>query len=160
MDKKILIVYAKAGAGHMKAAEALEAVFSQMPGVTVKNIDLLEYSSRPVKFLYGKAYIGIVKKAPAIYAFGYKYFGAVKTLFKPHPWLDKLNFKKFFRLVDEFNPDIIVSTHFTPPALLAGRRKKKTYKLVVTLTDYEYHPAWLAENVDLYTVSTQKMKAR
>jgi hypothetical protein len=62
MSIRVLIVSVRAGAGHLKAAEALEAGFLKYaPALTVKNIDLLDYSIDLVKFLYGKIYLDVVK---------------------------------------------------------------------------------------------------
>jgi len=50
---KILIVSVKAGAGHLKAAEAVEAAFTRyQPSVEVKNVDLLDYSNELIKYTW------------------------------------------------------------------------------------------------------------
>jgi processive 1,2-diacylglycerol beta-glucosyltransferase len=38
------------------------------------------------------------------------------------------------------------------------RKKKKAFRVAVTLTDYEFHPVWLVSNVDLYFTATEEVK--
>jgi processive 1,2-diacylglycerol beta-glucosyltransferase len=159
---KILIVSVKAGAGHLKAAEAVEAAFAKyQPDAEVKNIDLLDYSNGLIKYLYGKMYLDVVKIIPELYAYSYKHYESSKKFIKPRFLIDKLNFSDVFQLVEEFNPDVVVATHFISEAVLENyrRKKKKTFRIAVTLTDYEFHAVWLVSNVDLYFTATEEVKS-
>lgn len=158
---KILIVSVKAGAGHLKVAEALEVYLREnYREIEVKNIDLLDHASVLIKFLYGKAYIDVIKTAPELFAYGYKNYEPTKNFIKPRFLMDKFNFSELFKLVDEFNPDIVIATHFIPAAILANYKEKsgKNYKVIETLTDYEFHPLWLADGVDMFFTSTEDVK--
>src|SRR5258706_12480542 len=65
--RKVLILSASAGTGHMRAAEALEKVFRQQPGVgEVRNIDALRFTNRLFRDFYSKLYIQLVQRAPTI----------------------------------------------------------------------------------------------
>ena len=65
MFKKVLILSAAVGAGHLRAAEALEKTFEQMNAADeVKNIDVLDYTNPLFRRLYGKAYIEMVNTMP------------------------------------------------------------------------------------------------
>lgn len=158
---RILIVSVKAGAGHLKAAEAVEVAFAKyQPGVEVKNVDLLDYSNELIKYLYGKMYLDVVKAIPELYAYSYKHYQSSKKFTKPRFLIDRFNFSDMFGLVEDFNPDIVVATHFISAAVLENyrRKKKKTFRIAVTLTDYEFHPVWLVSNVDLYFTATEEVK--
>jgi processive 1,2-diacylglycerol beta-glucosyltransferase len=161
MAKKILIVSVRAGAGHLMAAAALEAAFSDSQlGMTVKNIDLLDYSSDLVKFLYGKMYLDVVKLIPELYAYSYKHYEPAKKFIKPRFLIDRFSYSAFFELIEDFDPDLILCTHFIPAALAENYRtkKKRDFKIAVTLTDYEFHPLWLAPNIDCYFTATKEVK--
>lgn len=158
---KILIVSVKAGAGHLKAAEAVAAAFMKyQPSVEVKNVDLLDYSNELIKYLYGKMYLDVVKAIPELYAYSYKHYESSKKFIKPRFLIDKLNFSDFFEIVEDFHPDIVIATHFISEAVLENyrRKKKKQYRIAVTLTDYEFHPVWLVTNIDLYLTATEEVK--
>lgn len=161
MRKKVLIVSVKAGAGHLKAAEALEVCLkSKWPGIEVKNIDLLDCTNALIKFLYGQMYIDIIKAVPELFAYGYKNYEPTQKFIKPRLLIDKFNFSDFFRLVDEFNPDIVIATHFISAAILANYKQKenKKYNIIETLTDYEFHPLWLIDGIDLFAVANEEVK--
>ena len=158
---KILIVSVRAGAGHLKAAEAVEAAFSKyQPTMEVKNVDLLDYSKDLIKYLYGKMYLDVVKALPELYAYSYKHYKSSKKFIKPRFLIDKFNFSDFFQIVEAFDPDIVVATHFISEAVLENyrRKRKKKFRIAVTLTDYEFHPVWLVSNVDLYFTATEEVK--
>jgi processive 1,2-diacylglycerol beta-glucosyltransferase len=159
---KILIVSVKAGAGHLKAAEAVDAAFAKyQPSAEVENIDLLDYSNELIKYLYGKMYLDVVKLIPELYAYSYKHYASSKKFIKPRFLIDKLNFSDFFQIIDEFNPDTVVTTHFISEAVLENyrRKRKKNFRIAVTLTDYEFHPVWLVSNIDMYFTATAEVKS-
>ena len=160
--RRILVVSVRAGAGHLKAAEAVEAAFLKYHrGILVKNLDLLDYSGGLIKYLYGKMYLDIVKALPELYAYSYKHYEPSKKFIKPRFLIDKFNFGDFFKVVEEFAPDIVVATHFISEALLENYREKmgKQFRIAVTLTDYEFHPVWLVSNIDLYFTATEEVKS-
>ena len=159
--QRILIVSVKAGAGHLKAAEAVEAAFAKyQPDVEVKNVDLLDYSNELIKYLYGKMYLDVVKALPELYAYSYKHYASSKKFIKPRFLIDRFNFSDFFGIVEDFNPDVVIATHFISEAVLENYRRKreKKFRIAVTLTDYEFHPVWLVSNVDLYFIATEEIK--
>lgn len=158
---RILVVSVKAGAGHLKAAEAVEAAFKRyQPHVRIKNIDLLDYSNDLIKYLYGKMYLDVVRAFPELYGYSYKHYEPSRKFIKPRFLIDKFNFGDFFEMIEEFNPDVLVATHFISEAVSENyrRKKKKEFKIAVTLTDYEFHPVWLVSNVDLYFTATEEVK--
>jgi len=158
---KILIVSVKAGAGHLKAAEAVAAAFEKyQPEVEVKNVDLLDYSNELIKYLYGKMYLDVVKAFPELYAYSYKHYGSSKKFIKPRFLIDRFNFSDFFGIVEDFRPDVVIATHFISEAVLENyrRKRKKKFRIAVVLTDYEFHPVWLVSNVDLYFTATEEIK--
>jgi processive 1,2-diacylglycerol beta-glucosyltransferase len=160
--QKILIVSVKAGAGHLKAAEAVEAaVLKYQPNVEVRNVDLLDFSNELIKYLYGKMYLDVVKAFPELYAYSYKHYESSKKFIKPRFLIDKFNFSDFFEMIENFSPNIVVATHFISEAVLENYRRKreKHFKIAVTLTDYEFHPVWLVSNVDLYFTATEEVKS-
>lgn len=160
--QKILVVSVRAGAGHLKAAEAVEAAFLKYhPGVEVKNVDLLDYSGELIKYLYGKMYLDVVKAVPELYAYSYKHYEPSRKFIKPRFLIDKFNFGDFFKIVEEFDPDVVVATHFISEAVLENYRRKtgKQFRIAVTLTDYEFHPVWLVSNIDLYFSATEEVKS-
>lgn len=130
------------------------------PEIEIKNIDLLDHASALIKFLYGKAYLDIIKVIPEFYAYNYKKYKSAQKFTKPRLLLDKVNLNDFFEIIDSFNPDLILATHFIPGAISANykAKEKKDYKIAVTVTDHEYHPLWLVESADHFFCATDEVK--
>ena len=161
MSNRVLIVSVRAGAGHVMAAAALEAAFHEYaPAFAVRNIDLLDYSNDLLKFLYGKMYLDAVKLIPELYAYNYKHYEPTKKFIKPRFLIDRFSFSAFYEYIEDFDPGLILCTHFIPAALVENYRSKKAkrFKIAVTLTDYEFHPLWVAPNIDRYFTATEEVK--
>ena len=73
MKKRVLIVSASAGTGHVRAAEALAKAFADDPRVeAVENIDALVYTNKLFRDFYSKLYIQLVRSAPQVLGWLYK----------------------------------------------------------------------------------------
>lgn len=65
MPSNILVLSASVGAGHMRAAQAVELALRQLaPEANVKNIDVLTLTNAAFRRIYGKAYLDLVNLAP------------------------------------------------------------------------------------------------
>jgi processive 1,2-diacylglycerol beta-glucosyltransferase len=72
MFKKILILSAAVGAGHLRAAEAVEKAFKQFGAAEeIRKIDVLNYTNPLFRRLYGKAYIDMVNTMPEVLGWMY-----------------------------------------------------------------------------------------
>lgn len=157
--KKILVISLKAGGGHLKAAEALEKSLNyQYPQHLVKRIDMLDYASVLSQEFYGQWYLDLANKVPKFYQWLYENINRTTTDLRLLS--DRLNDKRFKYFIEDFAPDLIICTHFVPTNLVTFWRHKyhHSYKVIVTLTDYEAHPLWFDPKVDLYTVATEDVK--
>ena len=69
MLRKVLLLSTSAGAGHIRAAEAVEKAFNKAPDADsreVRHIDVLNYTNKLFRHLYSKAYIDLVNKMPEV----------------------------------------------------------------------------------------------
>ena len=162
MFKKVLILSASVGAGHISAANALEKEFQkQNAAAEIKNIDVLEYTNPLFRRLYGKAYLDMVNKMPEV--LGWMYDSLDK------PWenerrrlaLDRLNTQKFIKLIKNEKPDIAVCTHFLPAEIISWLRAKNKIdtKQAIVVTDFDAHAMWLCHNFEHYFVALDETKA-
>ncbi len=161
MSQKILILSASVGAGHLRAAEALEKTFKQMlPDAEVKNIDVLNYTNPLFRRLYGKAYLDMVNNMPEILGWMYD------TLDKP--WenekrrlaLDRLNTQPLIKFLKDYQPDIAVCTHFLPSEIISWLKAKQqiTFPQAIVVTDFDAHALWLCHNYEQYFVALDETK--
>ena len=67
MLKKVLILSASAGAGHIRAAQAIEKALTETGAAEeVRHIDTLDYTNKLFRTLYSNAYLDMVNKAPEL----------------------------------------------------------------------------------------------
>ncbi|MFA5276329.1 MAG: glycosyltransferase [Candidatus Omnitrophota bacterium] len=161
---KIFIIYASAGAGHTKAAEAVYDYFKAINcSDTVRLIDVLDSSSLIYKFAYKSGYSFLIRYPVWLWAAAFWL-----TDFRPlrflSCWLvaisNSLNTKSFRRFLVEENPDYIISTHFLPSEIAAKLKSEKriTSKLITVITDFGVHPFWINKETDLYLVASAATK--
>jgi processive 1,2-diacylglycerol beta-glucosyltransferase len=161
MFKKVLILSAAVGAGHLRAAEALEKTFKQLNfAEEVKNIDVLNYTNPLFRRLYGKAYLDMVNTMPEV--LGWMYDSLDK------PWenerrrlaLDRLNAQPLINLLKKEKPDLAVCTHFLPSEIISWLKAKKKidYPQAIVVTDFDAHAMWLCHNYEQYFVALDETK--
>ena len=69
---RILVLSASVGAGHLRAAEAIDEACRQIvPDATVKNVDVLELTTGVFRRLYGRFYLDLINKAPHVLGYFY-----------------------------------------------------------------------------------------
>src|SRR3954454_14347280 len=72
MSKRVLVLSASVGAGHLRAAQAVELALRQLdPAAVVKNLDVLELTNAAFRRVYGRAYLDLVNKAPHVLGYFY-----------------------------------------------------------------------------------------
>jgi len=152
---RVLLLSATSGAGHVRAAQALEKAFLARGDCAVEHVDALQHVSKLFQRVYDKAYISMVRRAPELMGVLYE-----RT---DQPWLhprrrlalDRLNTGPMIRLLKRIQPDLCVATHFLPAEIIAwliAKKKLRTHNVIV-VTDYDVHAMWLCRTVDRYYVA-------
>lgn len=162
---KVLILYAKAGNGHYKAAEAIkEKIENKNEEIEVFFEDGLEYSSRIANKIVVKGYANMTKLIPSMW--GAIYAKADTQERNALNEVSKLIHKgltiRLKKLLRETKPDVIVSTHpFVSKTCAYLKKKNKTNaKIVTMITDYAIHNVWLEDHAfySKVLVATDEMK--
>jgi processive 1,2-diacylglycerol beta-glucosyltransferase len=155
---RVLILSASSGAGHVRAAQALEKAFRAEGSCQVEHIDALRHVSKLFQRIYDKAYIHMVRRAPDL--MGLLYEQTDKPWRHPRERLamDRLNTQPMIRLLKKIQPDLCVATHFLPAEILAWliAKKKLQARHAIVVTDYDVHALWLCRTVDRYYVAIEE----
>ena len=162
---KILILYAKVGNGHYKAAEIIKnKLQKKYPDATIYFKDGLKQSSHLANLITVKGWQNISKYIPEIYGTIYSSSdtpdkGALESAYK---LINKYLTIRIKRMLRELEPDVIFSTfHFATRMCAFLKKKKKTNaKIVSLITDYAPHNMWVADSqyIDKILVATDEMK--
>jgi processive 1,2-diacylglycerol beta-glucosyltransferase len=163
---RLLILSVSAGAGHVRAAQAVEAAaHAAGPHPEVTHIDLLSLVPADFRRLYGQQYISLVEKLPQLWAYLYAKSDRPardSLLGKLKRGVEKLNTRKLSAEIARIRPDAILCTHFLPAELLSRRRAKgaRLPPIVVQVTDYDVHALWVHPHVDRYCVASEEVAFR
>ncbi|MBI2990011.1 MAG: glycosyltransferase [Candidatus Magasanikbacteria bacterium] len=147
MIKKILIISAKAGAGHIRAAEALtKTALLQFPELEVKHIEFTDFIPSVLKTVFFDSYGPLVCKAPIIWDFLFKKTNTElgsATILKLISFLQKTRGSSFVKAVLDFNPDLILHTHFVSPYISSESKQLAHIPNAIVITDYGVHKLWV-----------------
>lgn len=157
-NPRVLILSASSGAGHVRAAQALERAFLARGDCHVKHVNALDYVSKLFQQLYDDAYIHLVRRAPDLMGLLYDRMD--------RPWrhprrrlaLDRLNTQPMIRMLKHVQPDLCLATHFLPAEILAWliAKRKLHARNAIVVTDYDVHAMWLCRTVSRYYVALQE----
>ena len=152
---RVLLLSASSGAGHLRAAQALEQAFSARGDCIVEHMDAMKYASKLFQSLYHKTYISLANRAPEL--LGVLYDRTDQPWNDPRPRLamDRLNVQPMIRMLKRVQPDLCIATHFLPGEILAWliAKKKLRARNAIVVTDYDVHALWLCQTVDRYYVA-------
>src|SRR5260370_17844439 len=101
---RVLLLSATSGAGHVRAAQALEKAFLARADCVVEHIDALQYVSKLFQRFYDKACISMVWRPPSLMGGLY-----ARTA---QPWLHLRRRPPRYRLYT--HPLILLPKHFQP----------------------------------------------
>ena len=162
MAAKILILSASVGAGHTRAAQALETVF-QSHGAQVRNVDVLTLTPDLFRKAYSKLYLDLVHRAPHVVGYFYDLLDKPANPAKDasRALVQKLNLKGVQTLLSSQPWDCVVNTHFLSADLIATMRraKKSTQRHATVVTDYDAHALWVNQPCDRYYVAGEEAAA-
>src|SRR5919201_3474436 len=164
MARRILVLSASVGAGHLRAAEAVELALRQVvPDAIVKNLDVLTLTNAAFRHVYGKAYLDLVNKAPHVLGYFYDMLDRPSRSGRHRRdrlrlAVEKLNLKPFIRFLEEEPWDLVINTHFLPAEIIASLRKKERLFVpqVTVTTDFETNRIWVNQPCEHYFTATEE----
>ena len=166
MLNRILLLSASAGAGHVRAAQALEKALKEKGNDTgevkeIRHVDVLEFTNKVFRHLYSKAYIDLVNKLPEVPGWVYDKLDTPWKNERRRLALDKLNTRPLVKLLREYKPDIIVCTHFLPAEIVSWLKAKERLasRQAIIVTDFDVHAMWLCHHYEQYFVAIDEARA-
>lgn len=155
---RVLLLSASSGAGHVRAAQALEKAFVARGDCRVEHIDAIQYVSKIFRQIYEKTYISMVRRAPEMMGVLYDRTDRPWRNLRRRLALDRINTQPMIRLLKRVQPDLCIATHFLPGEILAWliAKEKLRARNAIVVTDYDVHALWLCRTVDRYYVALEE----
>lgn len=167
MSPRILILTASVGAGHNRAAQAVELALRDIcPEATIHNVDVLDLTNPAFRWLYGKSYFEAVAAAPHLV--GYLYDRLDRPLNRLERGMDKvrfgmqhLNLRALSSLLTGHEWDLAINTHFLPAEVIGTFRKwgRIDFPQVTVTTDFDTHRLWHNPPCEHYFTATEEGRA-
>ncbi len=155
---RILILSSRFGEGHYKAGEALQKVLETKYTSTcqVRHLDFGSFFYRKTDYLMRKAYLNMVTKTPELWRLIYEKTALV-TAENCSSFVYGLGSKNLLNYIRDYEPQVIVNTHFIPAGLLAEFKKKGLLDILLAtvVTDYRVHGVWIHSGIDLNLAGSQ-----
>jgi processive 1,2-diacylglycerol beta-glucosyltransferase len=164
--KKLLVLSVSAGAGHLRAAQAICAAAAVHGGnLTAKHLDLMDYVSAGYRKLHTDFYIGLVNKHPAIWSHLYQFTHDAQpnsTMQRLRRAIERINSRALHKEIERYAPDAILCTHFLPAEILSNTISKGRLHcpVWVQVTDFGVHRMWLQQHMAGYFAANEETACR
>jgi processive 1,2-diacylglycerol beta-glucosyltransferase len=163
MLNKVLVLSASAGAGHIRAAQAIEKAFKDLNGTPpeVEHIDVLKFTNKVFRHLYSQAYLDLVNKMPEVPGWIYDKLDTPWRRERRRLALNKLNTRPLVKMLRDHQPDMIVCTHFLPAEIVSWLKAKERLasRQAIIVTDFDVHAMWLCHHYEQYFVAIDEARA-
>src|SRR5438093_479731 len=161
MLRKVLILSASAGAGHIRAAQALERAFAQLGAAhEVHHVDTLQFTNKVFRTLYSKAYIELVDRAPDVLGWLYDWLDTPWEKERRRLAWDKVNTRPFVRMLEKHRPDLVLCTHFLRAEIISWLKAKVRHARpqAIVVTDFDAHAMSLCHHFEHYFVAIDETR--
>ena len=160
--KKILILYASAGAGHKKAAEAICNV-AKSRSEQLELIDVVDFMPSLFKRFYTKGYILLITRFIWLWTILYflsdvPFLSLLNVNFRK--FLNAMACRRFIKYLLGQNPDVVISTQFLASEIVSYTKEKFHLKtrLMTVVTDFGVHNFWISSKTDVYCCAAESTK--
>ena len=161
MLDRVLVLSASAGAGHVRAAQAIERALAAAGAAReVRHVHALDHTTKLFRRLHQQAYLDLVNHAPEVLGWLYDYLDRPWRRQRRRLALDKLNTRRFVRLLETYQPEWTIRTHFLPAEIIGWLRTKTRLacRHAIVVTDFDVHAMWLTREVDRYFVALEETR--
>lgn len=164
--RRVLVLSVSAGSGHVRAAEALVAHGNaDFPQLTLRHIDVMSKVPALFRKVYSDLYLKLASGLPEVWGWLYRATDhpASRSLAERlRRRVQRLCTARMFDAIAEFEPDVIICTHFLPAEILGAARTDGRLRcpLWVQVTDFDLHHLWVQDGVSDYAVANEELAYR
>lgn len=160
-DAEVLILAARYGDGHLRAAKAIAMALGELdPERRPALLDYYRFVNPRLDSTIRWAYLSSVRFAPSLWRWFYTSTQRIDPESRTQQWLNSIGLKRFYRAIHRHPPRVIVSTYPTAAGVVSSLKKagKLDVANYVVMTDYSVHSQWIHPAVDLYFVGSEDMR--
>ena len=153
---KILFITAPIGAGHTRAAQAVQQALDKLyPDFETRLVNVFDFFNPFIGRAIFRAYLAILGIFPSLYGTMYEWGNNSVLALKGREGINRYLAGKMQKFITDYHPDAIVCTHATPAGLVAYLRREGTITLPVfaVITDFVVHRLWVYPELDFYYIA-------
>ena len=164
--RRLLLLSVSAGAGHLRAAEALRTEAAAHPaGISATHLDVMNFVPAAFRAMYKDFYIALVNRHPSLWGYVYQATNEAEPdglMQRARRFLERLNTSAIRKAIAAENPDAIICTHFLPAELLARAidRGERHPPVWLQVTEFDLHRMWVQPNMRGYFAANAEVAYR
>jgi processive 1,2-diacylglycerol beta-glucosyltransferase len=157
VNKKILILHTSVGLGHKSIAENIGYYLSEA-GYMVKLADIGKVQQGKFEHIIVGVHRFINRRLPFVWGWLYRWGHYLILPFRI--FIAGFNYKQTKDLINDFRPDLIISTQTSASAVVAYLKKQKLYNGLfgIAFSDFHLHKYWLYNKADFYLANIEEQK--
>jgi processive 1,2-diacylglycerol beta-glucosyltransferase len=164
--RKLLVLSVSAGAGHVRAAEAICGhVNARHTEVEARHIDVMDFSSFVLRKVYTSLYMLLINSFPLLWSQIYHRTdrnnsnGILERLRRA---IEHASIGRLLAEIETVKPDAIICTHFLPAEILARLRRngRLSCPVWVQVTDFDLHRMWVHGGIAGYFAANEQVAYR
>lgn len=161
--RRLLLMHVTTSSGHHHASRAIAQGLKRLdPCTQVVNVDAFDYTSRIVRLAIMRSYMSLIRYQPNVWEYMYDNPAIHSRVQHLRRLLHRYQARKLQQLLETVQPHAIACTQAFPCGMVADfkRTHNERVPLIGVLTDYAPHLYWLHEDIDVYVVPADDVKAR
>ncbi|MCL5064247.1 MAG: glycosyltransferase [Firmicutes bacterium] len=158
---KVLILAARYGDGHLRAAKAVALELLQTdPEPSLGVLDYYRFVNPRLDNGIRWAYLSSVRFAPSLWRWFYTSTQKIDPSSKAQKILNHIGLNRFYQAIKDNPPEVIVSTYPTAAGVVSALKRQGRLSTAnfVVMTDYSVHSQWIHPGIDRYFVGSDDMK--
>jgi processive 1,2-diacylglycerol beta-glucosyltransferase len=169
VKRRILLLSVSAGAGHVRAAEALEATVAALAAdgraVEAKHLDVMDFVPSSFRRVYADFYLRLITRHPQLWGMLYRITDDTRpdaVTQRMRRTIERLHTRRLRAAIAQFAPDAIVCTHFLPAEMLMRqiRKGRITAPVWLQVTDFDLHRMWIIPEMTGYFAASPEIAQR
>jgi processive 1,2-diacylglycerol beta-glucosyltransferase len=159
---RIAILSCNYGGGHQRVAEVLaDELRQRSPGCHVRIYDYIETCvGHGYNVAFTSLYFGSVRWAPKIYRSFYRATSAIPSHSTAQRFINSIGKRRLAALLRTQRPDVVICTYCLPAGGMSELKHegRTDVPCVTVVTDHAVHSQWIHPAVDLYLVSSDRVR--
>nr|WP_092068380.1 glycosyltransferase [Dendrosporobacter quercicolus]NSL47075.1 glycosyltransferase [Dendrosporobacter quercicolus DSM 1736]SDL75094.1 processive 1,2-diacylglycerol beta-glucosyltransferase [Dendrosporobacter quercicolus] len=159
---KVLFISAPVGAGHVRAAAAINQALNKLrPDTATSIVNVFDFFSQFWGQALLKAYLQCLRFFPGSYGKMYGWGNTSRLALWGREAVSAFFAGRMLHYIELTSPALIVCTHATPAGLVAYLKKhhKINIPAIAVVTDFVVHRLWIYPEIDCYFVANEELLA-